>query len=189
MDLIFMILAFVCGFGFGDYGMVVGYEVPRAESGRWDFRHDQNCCAPPGLAAGAAVTELFQQHVTCPRTCARCRTKRAGISTPLCMVCKVCGNAPGNAFLLNVLAGLKWEIFLVSLPPRVGSPAMRKRSRALLAVLIAAILGGVAWEVLRESEPVFKGKPLSYWVNSLGNGEGYMVKENWRGLGSKRSPS
>ncbi|MDB6112028.1 MAG: domain containing protein [Pedosphaera sp.] len=65
---------------------------------------------------------------------------------------------------------------------------MRKRFRIVLVILLAAFLGGVAWEVLRESEPVYKGKPLSYWVNSLGNGEGDMVKGNWRGLGSNAVP-
>jgi hypothetical protein len=65
---------------------------------------------------------------------------------------------------------------------------MRKRFWILLALLLVAVLGGAAWQVMRESEPVYKGKPLSFWIHSLGNGEGDMVKENWRGLGSNAVP-
>ena len=42
--------------------------------------------------------------------------------------------------------------------------AMRKRVRIALAVLLVAIVGVIAWQVLREREPVYQGKPLSVWL-------------------------
>jgi hypothetical protein len=44
---------------------------------------------------------------------------------------------------------------------------MRKRFRIVLAILIVAITGGVTWLALRPREPVYLGKPMSFWVNSL----------------------
>jgi hypothetical protein len=41
---------------------------------------------------------------------------------------------------------------------------MRKRFRSLLAVLLVAVVGGLAWQVTRPREPVYQGKPLSYWL-------------------------
>ena len=42
---------------------------------------------------------------------------------------------------------------------------MSKRSRILLALLLAAILGGLAWQVLKPREPVYnKGKSLTQWL-------------------------
>jgi HEAT repeat protein len=41
---------------------------------------------------------------------------------------------------------------------------MRKRFRILLVVLLVAVLGGLAWQVLRPREPVYEGKTLSAWL-------------------------
>src|SRR5450631_1968611 len=46
---------------------------------------------------------------------------------------------------------------------------MRNRPRILLALLLAAFLGGLCWMTLRpgEPEPFYKGKPLSYWLEGF----------------------
>jgi hypothetical protein len=48
---------------------------------------------------------------------------------------------------------------------------MRSRSRIVFAVLVAVILGALAWFALRpqEHEPVSQGKPLTEWLNDLGS--------------------
>lgn len=51
---------------------------------------------------------------------------------------------------------------------------MRKRPRILLAVLIVAVVGWIAWLTLRPSEPMYKGKPLSFWL------EGYVYDPRLR---------
>jgi HEAT repeat protein len=49
---------------------------------------------------------------------------------------------------------------------------MGKRGRVLIAIAAVAILAVLAWGVLRSSatapEPVYKGKPLSYWLQGYG---------------------
>jgi hypothetical protein len=48
---------------------------------------------------------------------------------------------------------------------------MKKRKRILLAVVVVAVLGGLAWVVLREpSEPVYQGKKLSVWLDAFSVG-------------------
>jgi HEAT repeat protein len=42
--------------------------------------------------------------------------------------------------------------------------AMKKRSRIGFALLLLAVVGGVMWLILRPSEPMYKGKPLSVWL-------------------------
>jgi len=46
---------------------------------------------------------------------------------------------------------------------------MRKRSRILLRLSLVLILGGFAWLMLRpnEPEPLYQGKPLSYWLQGF----------------------
>ena len=41
---------------------------------------------------------------------------------------------------------------------------MRKKRPILFAILLIAIVGGLAWEVLRPREPMYDGLPLSYWL-------------------------
>jgi HEAT repeat protein len=41
---------------------------------------------------------------------------------------------------------------------------MRKWVQIVLAVLLLAVAGVIAWHVLREREPVYQGKPLSVWL-------------------------
>lgn len=44
---------------------------------------------------------------------------------------------------------------------------MGKKRRILFAVLALAVLGGMAWMILRPVEPVYQGKPLSAWLENL----------------------
>jgi hypothetical protein len=46
-------------------------------------------------------------------------------------------------------------------------PPMQKRGQFALAVLLVAIGGVIAWQILRgrEHEPVYRGKRLSLWLN------------------------
>jgi len=41
---------------------------------------------------------------------------------------------------------------------------MRKRVRIALAVLFVAVVSGIVWQVLQPREPVYQGKPLSFWL-------------------------
>src|SRR5690348_9242696 len=43
-----------------------------------------------------------------------------------------------------------------------------KRFRIGLAILVVAIVGVVLWQVLRLREPVYNGKPISYWIDASG---------------------
>jgi hypothetical protein len=45
---------------------------------------------------------------------------------------------------------------------------MRKRVQIALAVLLVVVAGVIAWQVLREREPVYQGKPLSVWLVQYG---------------------
>jgi hypothetical protein len=47
---------------------------------------------------------------------------------------------------------------------------MRKRVYIALAVVLVILAGGSAWLGLREREPVYQGKRLSFWLESLNNG-------------------
>src|ERR1044071_8506973 len=42
---------------------------------------------------------------------------------------------------------------------------MRQRVRIALAVLLVAMAGVIAWPMLREREPVYQGKPFSFWLD------------------------
>jgi HEAT repeat protein len=42
---------------------------------------------------------------------------------------------------------------------------MRKRVQIVLAVVFAAIVALIAWQVLSEREPVYKGKPVTVWIH------------------------
>jgi len=53
---------------------------------------------------------------------------------------------------------------LVFRPPSLHAPAMRVRSRIAVAVLVAALLGGLACLALRQQEPMYQGKTLTYWL-------------------------
>jgi HEAT repeat protein len=45
---------------------------------------------------------------------------------------------------------------------------MRKRVQIALAVLLVALAGVIIWQVLREREPIYQGKPLSVWLLQYG---------------------
>ena len=45
---------------------------------------------------------------------------------------------------------------------------MRNRGRIVLASVLAAVVGVIGWQVLREREPVYEGKRLSVWLDQYG---------------------
>ena len=45
---------------------------------------------------------------------------------------------------------------------------MRKRHRNALVVLLAAVLGLLAWVAFKPREPVYRGMPISYWIDRTG---------------------
>src|SRR4051794_10793082 len=48
---------------------------------------------------------------------------------------------------------------------RQGGREMKtKRLRIVLAVLLVAMIGGLAWLASRQREPMYQGQPLSYWL-------------------------
>src|SRR5436190_3993435 len=52
---------------------------------------------------------------------------------------------------------------------------MAKKRRILLVALLVVVVGGIIWlclQLAEPPEPVYKGKPLSYWF------EGYTYKRN-----------
>ncbi len=64
---------------------------------------------------------------------------------------------------------------------------MRRKGRVLLAALLAAVVGGLGWLIMRPPERLFQGKPERVWINSLAR-----YSENdfpqWQGLGSDAVP-
>lgn len=50
---------------------------------------------------------------------------------------------------------------------------MGKRVQLVLAVAVLALIGVVAWQMLRPSEPVYQGKRLSNWLADLDLGSGH----------------
>src|SRR4051812_21119456 len=54
---------------------------------------------------------------------------------------------------------------------------MRKRFRIILAIVIAALVGGAVWQVVRprQREPVYQGKPLSFWLGAPYSNRDYRV--------------
>ncbi|HWW02988.1 MAG TPA: HEAT repeat domain-containing protein [Candidatus Acidoferrum sp.] len=46
---------------------------------------------------------------------------------------------------------------------------MRKRVQIALAVLLVAVAGVTLWQVVREPEPAYQGRPVSYWISRWGD--------------------
>lgn len=44
---------------------------------------------------------------------------------------------------------------------------MKKRFRIVFGILLLLVVGGIAWLTLRSSEPLYKGKPLSAWLEAF----------------------
>ncbi|MDB6065626.1 MAG: HEAT-like repeat protein [Pedosphaera sp.] len=70
---------------------------------------------------------------------------------------------------------------------------MRKRFRIVFALLLLAVMGGIAWLALRPNEPVYKGKRLSVWLEGyhpigLSFGSREAADEAVRQLGTKAIP-
>ncbi|PWU11987.1 MAG: hypothetical protein C5B50_22245 [Verrucomicrobia bacterium] len=42
--------------------------------------------------------------------------------------------------------------------------AANRKKTLLTAVVLIAVLGGITWEIVRVREPVYQGKPLTYWL-------------------------
>jgi len=51
------------------------------------------------------------------------------------------------------------------------SPFMNKRWRVPLALACVGVLGWLAWQAWPERGPVYRGKPLSYWLKGFDNGD------------------
>jgi hypothetical protein len=55
-----------------------------------------------------------------------------------------------------------------------------KKRRMAMGVILAALIVGLGWEVVREREPVYQGKPLSFWMECLTNPPGNgPLRDNW----------
>jgi len=60
---------------------------------------------------------------------------------------------------------------------------MRNRKRILLTGLVLLVAcGSVAWLVIRPRDPLFRGKPQSYWIENLSYRDEEQVRE-WREFG------
>lgn len=61
---------------------------------------------------------------------------------------------------------------------------MKKGRRVLLAGLVLLFAGGTAtWLVIRPHDPLFRGKPESYWIEHLSYGDEEQIRQ-WREFGS-----
>jgi hypothetical protein len=67
--------------------------------------------------------------------------------------------------------------------------AMRKRVQIALTILLARVLVVLAFRTLRQSEPIYQGKPLSVWLQGNQPDEEQEVYEAIRGTGTNAIPS
>jgi HEAT repeat protein len=63
-----------------------------------------------------------------------------------------------------------------------------KRFRIVLVFLLAAVVGGFAWQVLGQRDRLVQGKPESFWISTLTNRLVGTDAENWRALGPDAIP-
>jgi HEAT repeat protein len=67
---------------------------------------------------------------------------------------------------------------------------MRQRVPIALAVLLVAVVGVIAWQVLRLREPVYQGKPLSLWLQGYSpDGDSPEVDDAVRAMGTNAIPT
>ena len=60
---------------------------------------------------------------------------------------------------------------------------MTSKRRLLLIALFAVVLGGLAWLLMPEPDPLFHGKPESVWIKSIVyNGDENQTRQ-WREFG------
>jgi hypothetical protein len=65
-----------------------------------------------------------------------------------------------------------------------------KKRRMMMGFILAAVVAGLGWKVLREREPVYQGKPLSFWMECLTNPPGGVPSRydwNWQDGGWQSS--
>src|SRR5260370_23320474 len=57
---------------------------------------------------------------------------------------------------------------------------MTNLRRILLVLLLVAVLSTISWLVLRphDSEPIYKGRPLNYWLRTYGPGNSFSAQTN-----------
>jgi hypothetical protein len=60
---------------------------------------------------------------------------------------------------------------------------MRKRLQMPLAILVAILLGGIAWQGMSPSERVLRGKPENEWIRSIAYFGDKAQLQQWRELG------
>lgn len=66
---------------------------------------------------------------------------------------------------------------------------MRKAHRILVIALAAGVLGGAGWLILYPGEPLYAGKPLHFWMETLDSvSPGFPPPEPWDELGSGEIP-
>jgi len=58
----------------------------------------------------------------------------------------------------------------------------QKPVKIALAIVLPALAGVIAWQLLQEHEPVYQGEPLSFWLNKYGDG-------NYVGIGAQLAKS
>jgi hypothetical protein len=46
--------------------------------------------------------------------------------------------------------------------------SLSKRRNLLILALLFAVVGGLMWVMLQSGEPVYRGKPISWWINDVG---------------------
>ncbi len=46
--------------------------------------------------------------------------------------------------------------------------SLRRKRNILIVLLLVTFLGGLAWIALQSGEPVYRGKPISRWINEVG---------------------
>jgi hypothetical protein len=63
-----------------------------------------------------------------------------------------------------------------------------KRRRQLIALLLLFVLGILAWLLLTPSQPVYRGRTMSSWINSQEINDGELAQEVWKGFGSNSVP-
>jgi hypothetical protein len=65
---------------------------------------------------------------------------------------------------------------------------MRKRVQIALVLLLVTIVSIIAWQVLREREPLYQGRTMGSWLNSPDITDNELARQVWEGFGSNAVP-